>query len=142
MPRTTKALVEGILGDHYDSVSNVNKYIDTANSLVNKVSSNDSDSLLSSSDLELIERWLAAHCYAHHDQLYQQRSTGGASGSFQGQTEFMFKSTQYGQMALVLDVTGYLAELQQQAMEGKRKAKVIWGGTRYRDDNSERSIDQ
>lgn len=142
MARTTAEDVKGILGDHYDGTSNVNKYIDTANSLVNKVSSNDSDSLLDDSDLELIERWLAAHCYAHHDQLYQNKSTGRASGTYQGRTEFMFKSTQYGQMALVLDVTGYLAELQEQAMKGKRKAKAIWGGTRYSDDNSERSEDQ
>ena len=142
MSRTTQSNVKSILGDHYDGKSAVQPFIDSAASLVNKISSNDTDGLLSSSDLELIERWLSAHFYAHMDQFFQSKNTGRAGGSFQGQTAMVFTSTLYGQTALALDVTGYLSKIQQQAQNGPRKARVTWGGTRYRNDHSERHEDQ
>lgn len=140
--RTNKDKVEDILVDHYDGVTSLTPFIQTASSLVDKVARNDVESAHSSSDLELIERWLAAHFYAHADQLMQSESKGRASGSYQGQTAMIFMSTQYGQTALGLDTTGYLAKLQKQAQEGRQSASVVWLGTRYRGDESERSSDQ
>ena len=142
MPRTTSNSVKNILGANYDGTTPLHPFVITASSLVNKVAGKDLTGVLSSDDLELIERWLAAHFYGHADQFYQQRSTGRASGGFQGQTAMVFNSTQYGQTALALDVTGELARIQQQATTGKQKAGILWGGTRMTNDNSERSEDQ
>ncbi|GAF90891.1 unnamed protein product, partial [marine sediment metagenome] len=71
------------------------------------------------------------HFYAHADQLYQARSTAGASATFQGQTGMILLSTQYGQTAMLLDVTGLLAKLSKDAEEGgKRKVTAAWLGRR------------
>lgn len=142
MARTSPVLVKKILEEHYNGKSSLDPFIQTAGSLVDKVSTNDTGSLLSSSDLELIERWLAAHFYWHSDQILRSEADGRASGAYQGRTEMIFLSSHYGQTALALDVTGYLAYLQRQAQEGRKRATAVWGGTRYRHDYSDRSSDQ
>jgi len=144
--RTDKDAVHNILGPHYGLVNgallNVLPFIESANGLVDRVVVKDTGSLMSASDLELVERWLSAHLYAHADQLYQNKSQGGASGGFQGQTGMYFSSTQYGQTALMLDYTGTLADLEKQAKEGKKTAGFIWLGTRMHHDESETAGDQ
>jgi hypothetical protein len=70
--------------------------------------------------LELMERWLAAHCYTRSDALYSARTTQGASGQFvrpAGDPE-SFKLT-----ALELDPTGCLS-----AVLGRRRASAAWLG--------------
>lgn len=130
--RTTPELVQAILLDQYDGESDLAEFIATASPLVDYIEGKDSDGLLSDNLPELIERWLAAHAYAHADQLLSTKQTGRARGEFQGKTDMMFKSTQYGQMALTLDVTGTLAALQKQAEKGApTSVAVIWGGTDY-----------
>jgi hypothetical protein len=58
------------------------------------------------------------------DKAYQSKSTGGASGTFQGQTGMRLESTDYGQAAMILDVTGRLASRSQ----GRTRPTVAWGG--------------
>ncbi|GIW60130.1 MAG: hypothetical protein KatS3mg087_1196 [Patescibacteria group bacterium] len=142
MARTTPALVSEILGSHYDGSSSLTSFIDTASAVVDQVESNDTKKKLTPAMLELIERWLAAHFYLHADQIASSESVGGASASYQGQTGFALMSTIYGQTAVVLDTTGYLSKLQQQSISGKRKVGVVWAGTRYTGDVSERAEDQ
>jgi hypothetical protein len=78
---------------------------------------------LSSTLLELIERWLAAHFYAQSDQLYQSKNTGGAGASFQGQTAMGLSNTSYGQQAKMLDISGCLA-----AFDKGTQARMYWLG--------------
>lgn len=122
MSRTTEAAVKLILDRHYDTAhaASLVPFIDTASSLVNKVSTFDAanGSTLSSTDLELIERWLSAHFYAQSDQLYTSKSTGKASGSFQGQTGMHLENTIYGQQAMLLDTSGYLSAVQKGGIVG------------------------
>lgn len=125
--RTTEDKVRSIVDSSTEI--NVDPFIRVANRLVNKVTSADTNRELSSDDLVELETWLAAHFYGHRDQLLTSKSTSGASGSFQGQTGMFFSSTQYGQTALLLDVTGYLASLQQQAENGRKKVQMIWLGS-------------
>lgn len=99
-------------------------FIAVANALTNKLVTMDTESLLTDELTLEIEKWLAAHFYAHRDQLLASKSTGRASGQFQGQFGKRLDSTQYGQTALVLDVTGNLLKLS----EGVKRGRVIWLG--------------
>lgn len=80
--------------------------------------------IIASDNLELIERWLAAHCYVMSDQPYAERKTGQSSAVFQGRTGMYLEASKYGQMAIVLDPSGLLRTLGQ----GKR-ATADWVGT-------------
>jgi hypothetical protein len=126
--RTTEGNVQGILGNHYDNATSLVPFIDTASSLVDDIALLDSS--ISATRLELIERWLAAHYYEHADQITQSRSTGGASGQFQGRTDMGFDSTKYGQEAKRLDSSGMLVNLDQPL---RPKAGGFWLG-KARDD--------
>ena len=134
MPRTTPALVVGVLLKEYDSKNNpdLTPFITIANAMVNVVVSADSAGLLTGANVplqELIERWLAAHYYQIADPGYQSRSTGGASGSFNGQTTQTFKSTRFGQQACAMDITGWLARRDKEVEEGaRRRVQVLWVG--------------
>lgn len=106
-------------------------FIVAANSLVNKVSSNDSDSVLSSVDLTEIERWLAAGLYAIRDQLYTQKKTGDASAVFQTGVngEGPLEQNDYLRTAMLLDVSGYLAQMNAQAKKGGAiEVSMQWAG--------------
>lgn len=122
MARTTAAEVQAILLDNYDGTSSLTAFIKTANIVVNRLSALDSDSVLDADTLEEIECYLAAHYYAHADQLKQAESTGRSSMTYQGQTAMGFRSTQYGQTALELDFSGNLSTM------GKKQPSLAWLG--------------
>lgn len=121
MARTTSAAVQRILGDHYDTqhLPALDPFIKTANVLTNQVAAQVVPP--TTPELAEIECYLAAHFYAHADQITQSRNTGGASGQFQGQTQMFLSGTQYGQTAMILDSTGYLAKRSKEAETGQRR---------------------
>lgn len=120
--RTTSPDVQGILGDHYDGTTDLSPFITTASSLVDRLATLDTDSILSTAQKELIERWLAAHFYVQADPILASKSTGKSSGVFEGQTAMALDNSRYGQMAKVLDVTGRLGNL------SRPKARMQWLG--------------
>lgn len=117
MSRTTTTAVQSLLetGGDYDLKRrpSLQVFVDTANVVTTRVAACAvrNDDPLTSDELELIERWLSAHAYAMSDQTYAGKSTGGASGSFQGQTGMRLEATKYGQMALSIDHSGCLAKI-------------------------------
>lgn len=134
--RTTSDDVKAILGRNYSSRESLDltPFIVTASNLVDWVDGTCSPGTLTASTLELIERWLAAHFYAHADQLFSSKSTNGASGSFQGQTGMNLNSTQYGQTALSLDTTGCLSRRVKEIEQGGTNVVSLdWLGTEYTD---------
>lgn len=112
MARTDAASVIEILGSNYDTETNPSLigFIAAANSLVNRLS-NQYPGVLASDDLTVIETWLAAHFYGHSDQFYKSKNTQSAGATFQGETGKGLSSTQYGQTAIMLDTTRYLAAI-------------------------------
>lgn len=136
--RTTAEAVKGILLDNYDGSSNLNEFIEAANELTTEVSTCAStrNVTMRAALLVKIETFLAAHFYGHGDQFYQQKQTEKASATFQGKTETGLKSTQYGQSAISMDISGCLA-----AFDKGSRATMTWGGkapsdqTPYRDRN-------
>jgi hypothetical protein len=104
-------------------------YIGMANSLTNKLALADAAeySQLSAQDLLLIETLLACHFIASNpnEQQYSSRTTEGASASFQGTFTAALKSTKYGQDAMMLDVTNYLARHSKEVEDGYRRVASI-----------------
>lgn len=133
--RTGSAAVEAILGKHYDPDVVLTGFMDTANLEVDWLKSQDSSGVLSEARLEMIERWLSAHFYAHADQLLKQEQAGGASGTYQGNTGMGFLSTQYGQSAVNLDLTGLLARKNSvtSPLGASKKASMVWLGDDFTD---------
>ena len=129
MARTTAAAVQALMlpGKEYDTANapSLTGFIDTATAIVDRVDAcaTAKDITLTSAELELIERWLAAHFYAQSDKPYASKNTQGAGASFHGQTGMHLESTLYGQTALTVDYSGCLAAI------GKRlRARLLWGG--------------
>jgi hypothetical protein len=127
MARTTSAAVKLVLQDDYDSVNTPSlvPFIDTATAVVTRVAAcaTRKSWTLSSTELELIERWLAAHFYCQGDPSYSARSTAGASGSFAGVFGMGLDNTRYGQQAQMVDSSGCLT-----ALAKRRVASAAWLG--------------
>ena len=141
MSRTSPDAVANLLRDYtqipggnYDGVTDLQQHCDVASALVDWLQNKDHNARhdpdqLSDTMLELIERNLAAHNYLQADPMFQSKSTGGASGSFQGQTGTGLDGTKFGQQALRLDVTNWLARRELEAKTGmKRVASALWLG--------------
>lgn len=122
MARVTQAEVRDIVSN--DSTTDMTPFITAANALTDRVDLLDTEGVLSEALLKEIERHLAAHFYQSLDPGYTSKSTGGASGSFQGQYGMHLERTPYGQNAMTMDFTGTLAVLN----KGKPKASMMWLG--------------
>lgn len=131
MARTDATAVVALMlpGKDYDTrrSPSLTPFIDTANALVTRVATCAATKgiTLSAAELELLERWLSAHFYCMSDQTYSSRSTGGASGSFHGQTGMALDATKYGQTAQMLDSSGCLVSLSK-----RQTAGAFWAGKR------------
>ncbi len=128
MARTTQSKVREVL-ETCEEIQ-VIPFIDAAASIIDWLYANCAGmSSLSTGDLTLIETWLAAHYYSQRDPAYLSKSTGGASGSFQGQVAMYFEGTWYGQRAMELDHSGCLARRNQELKTGGKKiASLTWLG--------------
>lgn len=127
MSRASSADVRAIIDS--DTALNLSPFIEAASGLVDYIVTQDANSIMSAAQLRKCETWLAAHFYAHRDPQYSTKSTEKASANFQGQTAMYLDSTVWGQTAKVLDLTGTLAKLDDQARTGKvRKATLTWLG--------------
>lgn len=129
MPRTSPQAVEGII-EVYSGISLV-PFVAMAFSLTNWLDSKDINNELDDYTLELIERNLAAHFYqSNRDRNFSEKETMNARGVFQGRTTMSLWSTDPGQNACTLDVTGNLAARAKEAMSGLNKSLgIAWLGT-------------
>ena len=131
MARTTPLLVKKILGRDYnvDAGLDLQPYIDSANILVNQCAARQGSGMvpislmaagpLTPAELEITERWLAAHLYSCSDKQHQQVSdVKGNSASYSTKNAMGFELTTYGQQAIRLDRSGYLRALDRGAVAG------------------------
>jgi hypothetical protein len=123
-----KSIITAATHDEQGTAINLTAFIRAANLLTNKVQSNDTGGLLNANDLKEIETYLAAHFYTFRDQQYASSKTDDSSDTYQGQTGMYFESSFYGQTAKMLDVTGYLANLEDKAKKGRKKVDITWLG--------------
>jgi hypothetical protein len=124
MPRTTDAQVKELFEDTI-TASRV-PFIAVANALVTRACVTD-DSEYSSADLELIERWLAAHFYTVRAPVPTSESAGGVSQSLSVSVEVGLGSSMYGQTAMTLDTEGGLAALNAATKDGARRKVGFFG---------------
>lgn len=129
MARTTSTLVQGILINDYDKKTDLAPYIDSASVIIDRVlaCATRRGVTLSATELELMERWLAAHAYAQMDRLRKKQEIhagpGKVVGEYQGQWGMYLDSTSYGQFAQSLDASGCLAAIGRQ-----KRASMHWLG--------------
>lgn len=132
MARTSAGAVKSILMDDFGPkldglVPSLTPFIETANALISRVitCAGRKDITISTTEAELLERWMAAHFYVMSDQNYTSKSTASASASFQGQTGKRFEASKYGQTAMTIDPSGCLEAIN---MGVNRTASAKWLG--------------
>jgi hypothetical protein len=138
IPRTNSGEVINILGDNYGALLNgrlpdVNFYVNAACKIVDVLvvqsAKNNPNFLVldgppgSGSQAEQIEALIAAHMYSMMDQIRASKGTAGANATFQGQTGMRLEFSKYGQMALLLDMSGTL-----EALDKRKIAGAAWLG--------------
>jgi len=129
MARTDSDEVIALLtpGKDYDTVStpSLTPFINAATAMVDRVATcaTTRGITLTDAELTIVEAWLAAHLYCMSDQTYASKSTGGASGSFHGQTGMNIDATKYGQTAQDLDHSGCLSMIMKRS-----RARIKWLG--------------
>lgn len=122
MARTTSSAVQAILGSNYDGTTSLSPFIEIATALIDRVNTcaTSKGITLTSTELELLERWMSAWYYTKMDPMYQQRSTLRASGSFIVGKE---EPETYKAAAMSLDPSGCLRSL-----TSGRTMVGAWGG--------------
>ena len=112
MARTTATEVKEIISTELTDPQ-ITAYIGIANSIV----TNNVTCGLSASALEEIERWLTAHLISiTQERQVKKEKLGEAELTYAGQYGTGLKSTSYGQMVLMLDTCGGLANLGKKAI--------------------------
>lgn len=122
MPRTTIELVKALIETEEDF--DLTPFVETASSIVDVLVSK-ANPALTDKKLELIERWLSAHCYATYDPRPTDEKAGPVSATYESNTDLFLSNSKYGQMAINLDTSGYLRSLN----KGRVAGKVTWLGT-------------
>ena len=105
MARTTETNVKAILDGYTADITTITPFLTAANLWVTQVF--EGDGTLTDALLAEIEKWLTAHmvsCTIH--RTASKEALGDASVSYTGYWSKNLESTSYGQMVLMLDVTG------------------------------------
>lgn len=145
MARTTVDNVEGIID--IDSGISLTPFIEAANALVTErcaaATDSDGNAFHDSTRLELIERWLAAHFYHIRDVRPNIERADDVSQTFRSRVDLGFDLTHYGQMAMRLDTSGSLAQLNEMIKKGtKRKVSLSWLGKTKTEQQGDSSVNQ
>jgi len=132
MARTTESLVRRIIEVDDTIAPDLDPFVETAHAMVNAVCTG-FDPAYTETQLELIERWLAAHFYGIRDTPRAREAAGSVSENFQYKIDLGLDQTRHGQMAKVLDFKGGLAQLDKKVKDGTqgKTASVNWAGTEY-----------
>lgn len=129
MAYTTEAAVAAILADFYEDDSVLAPYVEGANLLVVKVCVPEG---YDDVQLEMIERWLAAHLYACRVGQLAAKAVGPARDAYNTKVGLSLSSTTYGQQAMLFDTEGALAALaDQNANGGPVQASIHFLGRVY-----------
>lgn len=142
--RTTPELVAGVI--EVDDFYNLDPFISAASTLVDRIrdysdasepktlqDGYNSGDKTRDEKLTEIETYLAAHFYTLIDPRPSSEGVGGGAvaTTYQNKVDLRLFTSHYGQMAAVLDESGYLERLAKGKMpgsSGQRKVGVTWLG--------------
>jgi hypothetical protein len=100
--------VKAIMDNCTTADATVTIFITTANAIINKVFAN--DTTMTEDLLTEMEKWLAAHLIASTVfRTTSEEKLGDASLKYTGEWGKKLESTPYGQMVLILDSSGLMA---------------------------------
>ena len=130
MAFTTPDLVQAVLGKDYGplpdgTLPDLQQYIDRADVTVLRAQQMalKKNMPLTSQELEIFERWLAAYYYTQMDPIYQSRSNAGASASFVSAGQGA-DPNRYRQAAIEADYSGSV-----NALLKRQSAGGFWNGS-------------
>jgi len=125
MARTTSTAVALII--EVNASISLTPFIEIANAFVTECCS--SVTTYDAARLELIERWLSAHCYTIRDMRAESEKASDVSEKKQSKVDLGFDTSHYGQIAMRIDTAGGLAKLNEEAKSGGIQAVgVSWLG--------------
>ncbi len=129
MSRTTSQAVKAILMRDYDTVDTpaLASCLEEAEILTDDVEAYAlaRGVTMTAARLRVIEGNLAAHFYTGSDKPYQEEWTDKSKAIYQGKTGMYLERSYYGQKAVTLDRSGFLASL---ARGTTATATLTWGG--------------
>lgn len=135
MSRTDSTAVTALLVDVESGVS-LDQFITVANIMVTK---HCTDAAFTVDELEVIERYLAAHLYCISRPRPIQEKAGDVSENKQHVEALGLDATEFGQMVKRLDWSGALAALDARSSSNKRTSvSATWMGEE--NDNTVESI--
>jgi hypothetical protein len=114
--------------------TNLDPYIASAHTLVwSTIIANGCGANYTDEQLKWIEAWLAVHFHHVQNGILSSQSAGGASESYQMNTDFLFYNTMPGQQALLFDTNGCLATLlgtieDAKTSQNKKRVTFAWLG--------------
>jgi hypothetical protein len=111
MARTDEFAVMSII--EVESGISLEPFIDVANTMVNNTIDT---TALDANTLEKIERYLAAWLYAIRDKRRTQERVDEVTEQFQHVEDLALNCNEYGQTAMLLDITGALARLNKEML--------------------------
>ena len=127
MPRTTVDLVKSIIFEDDFDIINYDTFIATANMIVNNVVA--VNTKYTTTDLQLIETWLAAHLCCINSPRKTQSTISSVQASYEYRVGLGLNLTRYGQQAIMLASYGELANLNALSEQKKvRKPAVVFVG--------------
>jgi hypothetical protein len=108
MGRVTATEVKAIMSGSTVLDATVDIYIGAGTLFIDKIFA--VDATFTSDELKEIERWFVAHMIASTiDKTTSEEKVGDASAKYTGQWGKKLESTPYGQMVLILDTSGRMA---------------------------------
>jgi hypothetical protein len=119
--RTTSEAVEEVLKNDFKTGHTLTASIAFASNLVTKVCTSTS---YDATDLEYIERYLAAWAYCQSPRPHDSERAGPVSRKMTGKTDLGFDNNHYGQTAMRAAYMGELGKLNEDIKEG-RAARTI-----------------
>lgn len=123
--RTSEAEVKAIV--ETDVTISLTPFLAVAASLVDVIAEQSASP--DEDRLTLIETWLAAHFYCQRDVRSKVEKAGPVSQEYESIVALGLNNTRYGQMAVILDTSGYLSSLLgATAGRPRRTVGVYWAG--------------
>ena len=133
MARTTPALVQEIREWDDTTFPSLTPFINAASNLITRVcdpkyDTADADDIAT---LTIIETWLAAHFYSVADNPVAGSRVGPLYDTYQYKVDLNLASTEYGQTAMIMDVSGALANWNEVVGKGSPEVGATWLGEAF-----------